>query len=73
MLFRFIDENGELNVNFFIQGSSDLQSYTIKATDNLKDIKDKHLNSLNKILPFKQNVGQQNQPILRPVPLMRPI
>jgi hypothetical protein len=34
VLFRIVDQNGELNVNFCVQGEADLHSYLIKPTCN---------------------------------------
>lgn len=60
-------------MNFCVQGESDLQSYPVKPEDSQKDVVEKHVAKLNKILPQKPNVGYQNVPLLRPVPLMRPV
>lgn len=54
VLFRFVDQGGELNINFCLQGQSDLQSYSIKTSEDSQEIQEKHLNHLKKILPKKQ-------------------
>jgi len=38
VLFRLLDQNEELNVNFCIQGESDLHTYNIKPTDTEQQV-----------------------------------